>query len=131
MPTTKRAGIMKISRLSITPEAEAVLVTLHKTHGKLVFHQSGGCCDGSSPMCLKKSEFMLGARDILIGEVGNTPFYMSQDQFTYFKNMHINIDVTAGRGSSFSLEIPLGVRFLTVSRLFTDDELQNLEEVKA
>ncbi len=128
---TKRPGIMKFSRLSITPEAEEVLVKLRKAHGDLVFHQSGGCCDGSAPMCLKKSDFMLGARDILMGEVSDTPFYMSHDQFTYFKNMHITIDVTAGRGSGFSLEVPLGVRFLTVSRLFTEDELNNLAEVKA
>lgn len=117
---------MKSSRLSITPEAEEVLTTLRQTHGDLVFHQSGGCCDGSSPMCLKKSEFMIGARDVFWGEVSNTHFYMSPDQFSYFKNMHIKIDVTEGRGSSFSLEIPLGVRFLTVSRLLTEDELNNL-----
>lgn len=121
---------MKTSRLSITPEADEVLQTLHEEHGNLIFHQSGGCCDGSSPMCLKKSEFMIGARDIIIGEVSNTPFYMSPDQFTYFKNMHIKIDVTEGRGSSFSLEIPLGVRFITISRLFTEDELKNLDEIQ-
>lgn len=126
----QQTSIMKTSRLSITPEAEQVLEKLRRVHGDLVFHQSGGCCDGSSPMCLKKSEFMIGARDIFIGEVVNTPFYMSHDQFTYFKNMGIKIDVTEGRGSSFSLEIPLGVRFLTISRLFTEDELKNLEEVK-
>ena len=121
---------MKTSRLSITPEAEKLLKKLYTKHGDLLFHQSGGCCDGSSPMCLKKTEFTIGSRDVLLGSVSDVPFYMASDQFAYFKNMHITIDVVEGRGSSFSLEIPLGVRFVTVSRLFTEEEQKNLEEIE-
>ena len=121
---------MKTSRVSITPKATEVLQGIQEQHGELVFHQSGGCCDGSSPMCLAKSDFLIGSRDVFLGTVADVPFYIASDQFTYFKNMHITIDVTEGRGSSFSLEIPLGLRFLTVSRLFTEEELANLEEAQ-
>ena len=121
---------MKTSRVSATPAAVEIIKKIRHQHGDLIFHQSGGCCDGSSPMCLKKSDFLIGTRDLLVGETCDTPFYMSPDQFTYFKNMHITIDVTEGRGASFSLEIPLGVRFMTVSRLFTEDEVNNLEEIE-
>ena len=120
---------MKTNRVSITPEATKVVDRVRQEHGDLLFHQSGGCCDGSSPMCLKKSDFLVGTRDVLLGEIHGCPFYMASDQFSYFKHMHVTIDVTEGRGSSFSLEIPLGIRFMTVSRLFTDDELVNLEEI--
>ena len=81
-------------------------------------------------MCLAKSDFLIGSRDVFLGTVADVPFYIASDQFTYFRNMHITIDVTEGRGSSFSLEIPLGLRFLTVSRLFTEEELANLEEAQ-
>jgi uncharacterized protein (DUF779 family) len=91
-----------------------------------MFHQSGGCCDGSSPMCFQDGEFRVGASDILIGEIHGCLFYISRRQFEHWQDTHLTIDVTPGRGASFSLEIPLGVRFVTKSRLFTEEEKQNL-----
>ena len=120
---------MKVERVSVTAKAAALIKQVREQHGDLIFHQSGGCCDGSAPMCLQKSEFLLGGRDLLVGEIEDTPFYMSHDQFSYFRYMHITLDVSEGRGSSFSLEIPLGFRFKTVSRLFTEDELQHIKEI--
>ena len=122
---------MQASRVSITPQAINILNDVRQKHGDVIFHQSGGCCDGSSPMCLKKDEFLIGACDILVGVVDGSPFYMAEDQFSYFKSMHIKIDIAKGRGSSFSLEIPLGVRFMAVSRLLTDEELSQLNKPNA
>ncbi|MEM1181937.1 MAG: DUF779 domain-containing protein [Acidobacteriota bacterium] len=122
---------MGTKRVSITPKASEILEQVRQEHGELVFHQSGGCCDGSSPMCLKKSEFFIGARDILVGEVDGCGFYMAPDQFSYFKNSHVTIDAVVGRGSSFSLEIPLGYRFVAVSRIFSDEELAEIERLEA
>jgi hypothetical protein len=96
-----------------------------------MFHQSGGCCDGSSPMCFQDGEFRVGGSDVLLGEIHGCRFYMSSSQFEHWQNTHLTIDVTPGRGASFSLEIPLGVRFVTKSRLFTEDEKQDLEPVSA
>ena len=121
---------MEINRVSITPKAALIVDKIREQHGELIFHQSGGCCDGSSPMCLQKKEFLIGSRDILLGIIHDCAFYIASDQFSYFKNTHIKVDVAKGIGSSFSLEIPLGLRFKTVSRLFTEDELSNLEEIK-
>ncbi len=117
-------------RVDITPEAAKVIDQLRETHGDLMFHQSGGCCDGSAPMCFAQGDFMVGSRDVLLGEIHGCPFYMAGDQFEFWKNTHLTIDVTQGRGASFSLEIPLGLRFVTVSRLFTDEELENLQPVE-
>jgi len=117
---------MYVERVSVTDKAAAVIDQLRQQHGDLMFHQSGGCCDGSSPMCFAKGDFLVGSRDLCLGEIHGCNFYMASDQFEYYKNMHIMIDVTQGRGSSFSLEIPLGLRFMSISRLFTDDELANL-----
>ena len=110
-------------RVSVTDRARAVIDQLREKHGELIFHQSGGCCDGSAPMCFQKGDFLLGSRDLCLGEIHGCNFYMAADQFEYYKNMHITVDVTEGRGSSFSLEIPLGLRFMAVSRVMTDDEL--------
>jgi uncharacterized protein (DUF779 family) len=120
---------MVVERLSVTDKAKAVIDQLREKHGELMFHQSGGCCDGSSPMCFAKGEFLIGSRDLCLGEIHGCNFYMASDQFEYYQNMHINIDVTEGRGSSFSLEIPLGVRFMAVSRLLEDDEISNIRSV--
>lgn len=90
---------------------------LQASHGELIFHLSGGCCDGSAPMCLKKDDFIIGSRDLQIGEIANCPFYIAESTFSYYKHSKILIDVTPGRGASFSLEIPLGVRFLMRSTL--------------
>ena len=110
-------------RVSVTARARAVIDQLREQHGELIFHQSGGCCDGSAPMCFQKGDFLLGSRDLCLGEIHGCGFYMAADQFEYYKNTHITVDVTEGRGSSFSLEIPLGLRFMAVSKVLTDEEL--------
>ncbi len=117
-------------RIAVTQRAKEVIDQLREKHGDLMFHQSGGCCDGSAPMCFAVGEFMVGSRDVRLGEIHGCPFYMAADQFDYWKNTHLTIDVTEGRGASFSLEIPLGLRFMTISRLFTDEELKNLRPIK-
>jgi hypothetical protein len=119
-----------VERVSVTEKAKAVIDQLKQKHGDLMFHQSGGCCDGSAPMCFAKGDFMVGSRDLCLGEIEGCRFYMAADQFEYYKNSHIVIDVSQGRGSSFSLEIPLGLRFMAVSRIFSDDELANARPVE-
>ncbi|HLS76995.1 MAG TPA: DUF779 domain-containing protein [Nocardia sp.] len=115
-------------RVALTEAAEELLRRLTEQHGPLMFHQSGGCCDGSSPMCYPRGEFRVGASDVLLGEVaGDIPFWMSADQYEYWKHTHLTVDVVAGRGSGFSVEAPEGVRFLLRSRLLTDDELARLD----
>ena len=118
----------KIPRVKITEEAAAVVDRLRAKHGELMFHQSGGCCDGSSPMCFPKGEFRVGAADVWLGEVAGCDFYMAKDQFEFWQHTELTIDVVEGRGASFSLEIPLGVRFVTKSRVFSYEESQNLTE---
>jgi uncharacterized protein (DUF779 family) len=113
-------------RIAITANAAAVVDQLREKHGALMFHQSGGCCDGSAPMCFVVGDFKVGSRDVMLGTIHGCEFYMAADQFKYWENTHLTIDVTHGRGASFSLEIPLGIRFMTLSRLFTDEELANL-----
>jgi len=117
----------KIERVSITDAAYKIIDELRVIHGDLMFHQSGGCCDGSQPMCFSNGEFKIGDSDVLLGHVHGCPFYMGRDQFEYWKHTHLTLDVTPGRGSSFSLEIPMGIRFIIRSRLLTDAEMQALE----
>ena len=114
-------------RVDVTASAAAMLQQLEAMHGPLVFHQSGGCCDGSSPMCFPRNEFKLGQRDVYLGTIANTPFYIGGEQFEYWKHTQLTIDVVPGRGSGFSVEAPEGVRFLTRSRLFSDEESIALE----
>ena len=95
-------------------------------HGPVMFHQSGGCCDGSAPMCYPAGEFLIGDQDKLLGYIGGMPFYISASQFEYWKHTQLIIDVVPGRGGMFSLEGSLGLRFLTRSQLFTDDEFDAL-----
>lgn len=95
---------------------------LRQANGELMFHQSGGCCDGSAPMCYPKGEFKVGARDVLLGAVAGCDFYMSASQFEYWQHTHLTVDVVPGRGSGFSLEAPEGVRFIIRSRLLTPTE---------
>ena len=121
----------EISRVNITPEAAKVVEQLREKNGELMFHQSGGCCDGSSPMCYPKGEFMVGLSDVRLGEIAGCDFYMAKDQFEYWKHTQLTIDVVEGRGASFSLEIPLGLRFVTKSRIFSDEETKNLSETHA
>ena len=118
---------MPVERVTITRAAEAVLGKLGTAHGPLVFHQSGGCCDGSSPMCYPRDEFRIGEHDVLLGAVSGVPFYIGGQQYEYWQHTHLTIDVVPGRGSGFSLEAPEGVRFLTRSRLFTDEEALALD----
>ncbi len=117
-------------RVDITKEACEILDQLKERHGELMFHQSGGCCDGSSPMCLEKGDLLLNENDIWLGTVHGCEFFMSKDQFEYWKHTHLLVDITKGRGSSFSLEIPMGVRFVIKSRMFKEDELEDLQPIK-
>ena len=119
-----------IPRVKVTDEAKKVIEQLREKHGELMFHQSGGCCDGSSPMCYEKGEFIVGRSDVWLGEIDDCDFFMARDQFEFFKHTELMIDVTPGRGASFSLEIPLGVRFVTKSRVFSLEESENLIETK-
>lgn len=118
---------MGVPRVSVTPEAAAMIGHLKGMHGPLMFHQSGGCCDGSAPMCYPRGEFRVGGQDVLLGQIEDTPFYMSVSQFEYWQHTHLTIDLVKGRGSGFSLEAPEGKRFLTRSRIFTDEESAALE----
>ncbi|GAA4993577.1 DUF779 domain-containing protein [Kitasatospora paranensis] len=115
---------MPVARVELTPAAEELLGKLAALNGPVMFHQSGGCCDGSAPMCYPRGEFRVGAADVLLARlpVGDTPFWMSADQYAYWRHTHLTVDVVPGRGSGFSLEAPEGVRFLIRSRLFTDAE---------
>ena len=117
-------------RVDITPGAAALLARLVEQHGPLLFHQSGGCCDGSSPMCFPLGELRIGEGDVFLGEVGGVPFYMGGEQFRYWSHTHLTVDVVPGRGSGFSVEAPEGVRFIIRSRLFTDDEVAGLPPVE-
>ena len=120
-----------LERVTITPAATTLLAELEGDHGPLMFHQSGGCCDGSSPMCYPRGEFRVGSRDVHLGDLpgseGGTPFYMSGPQYAYWKHTHLTVDVVPGRGSGFSVEAPRGVRFLIRSRLFDEAEQERLD----
>ena len=106
-----------MEKVTATPEALELIEKLKTKHGPLMFHQSGGCCDGSSPMCFKEGEFMLGNADLQLGEIGGCPFYINKKQYEYWKHTQLIIDVVEGRGGMFSLEGPEGVRFLTRSKV--------------
>jgi uncharacterized protein len=120
------------ARVALTPVAAELLVKLTDIHGPLMFHQSGGCCDGSAPMCYPDGDFKIGGSDVHLGDLAveglekTIPFYMSGSQFEYWKHTHLTVDVVKGRGSGFSVEAPEGVRFLIRSRLFTDEEWTEL-----
>jgi hypothetical protein len=118
---------MKVERISASPAALELMADLKEQFGDLMFHQSGGCCDGSAPMCFERGDFKIGDSDVLLGEVDGHPFYMSRDQYEYWKHTHLTLDIVPGRGSSFSLEIPSGKRFIIRSRIFTDVEYQALQ----
>ncbi len=118
----------RASRVELTGAAEELLARLVERHGPVMFHQSGGCCDGSAPMCYPRGEFRVGASDVLLGHVaGDTPFWMSADQYRYWRHTHLTVDVVPGRGGGFSLEAPEGVRFLLRSRVLSDEELERID----
>ena len=120
---------MPTERVIATDKAIDLIEKLKKLHGPLMFHQSGGCCDGSQPMCFPDGEFIIGNSDVYLGDVAGCKFYMNHDQFEYWKHTQLTLDVTPGRGSSFSLEIPLGVRFFIHSRIFSEKELEELDSL--
>ena len=120
---------MAVKRVVATQAACELIRSLRQEFGELIFHQSGGCCDGSAPMCFVAGEFRLGHRDVLLGSIEVCAFHIGGAQFEYWSHTQLIIDVTPGRGASFSLEIPRGVRFLTRSRVFTDEEAADLEPV--
>jgi uncharacterized protein (DUF779 family) len=127
-PVPAHAARPRLERVRLTAAAEELLERLRERHGPLMFHQSGGCCDGSSPMCYPLGEFQVGASDLLLGRVaGDTPFWISAAQYAYWRHTHLTVDVVPGRGSGFSVEAPEGVRFLLRSRLLTDAELDLLD----
>ncbi|MDO9712838.1 DUF779 domain-containing protein [Paracraurococcus lichenis] len=112
-----------VERVEITEAAATLVARLAAQHGPLLFHQSGGCCDGSAPMCYPAGEFRVGPQDVLLGSVAGCPFYIGAAQFEYWQHTQLILDVVPGRGAGFSVEAPEGVRFLTRSRLFTDAEM--------
>ncbi len=121
---------MGVTRVSCTPAAAGLIDKLKRLHGcELLFHQSGGCCDGSSPMCYPLGEFKIGQSDVKLGEIEGCPFYMGVAQFEYWRHTHLIIDTVPGRGGGFSLEAPEGMRFLTRSRLLSDEEAAVLGDV--
>ncbi len=115
-----------VERVLVTEAAASVIRKLEAQHGKLFFHQSGGCCDGSAPMCYTLGEFRVGAQDIFLGTIEGAPFYIGAAQFEYWEHTQLIIDVVPGRGGGFSLEAPEGVRFLTRSRVFSEEEAAQL-----
>lgn len=122
---------MAIKRLLVTKAAAEVIEQLKKENGELVFNQSGGCCDGTAPMCYAKSDFYVPSRNIKMGEICGCEFFIDKDQFEYFRHSEITIDVKeekAAFGNSFSLEIDLGYQFITKSRIFTDEEYKEIEK---
>ncbi|MFI2238137.1 DUF779 domain-containing protein [Streptomyces chrestomyceticus] len=130
--TERRSG-HRTERIALTPAAGDLLRRLRETHGPLMFHQSGGCCDGSSPMCYPAGEFRTGAADVLLGRLAvpgvaeTVDFWMAADQFARWRHTHLTVDVVPGRGGGFSLEAPEGVRFLIRSRLFSEEERARLD----
>jgi uncharacterized protein (DUF779 family) len=114
---------MSLTRVSLTPAAAELITRLRKIHGcELLFHQSGGYCDGSAPMCYPLGEFKIGQSDVYLGDIEGCPFYIGAAQFEYWRHTHLIIDAVPGRGGGFSLEAPEGMRFLTRSKLLTEAE---------
>ena len=111
-----------VPRVLATEAAARLIAELQREHGAILFHQSGGCCDGSSPMCFAQGDLLVGDQDVRLGEIAGAPFYISRPQFAVWRHTQLIIDVVPGRGGMFSLENGRGVRFHTRSRLFTDEE---------
>ncbi len=124
-PDHRDTGMPK--RVLFTPQALGLTQQLRETFGPLIFHLSGGCCEGSAPMCFRQSDFRVGARDVLLGVIDGCPFYVGAAQFSYWAYCQLTVDVTVGGGDSFSLEAAEGIRFIVRSRLFTDQEAAALD----
>ena len=116
-----------IKRVSATELTVTLIDELVNIHGPVLFHQSGGCCDGSAPMCFPRDDFRVGSRDVFLGTINNQPFFIAEEQYAYWEHTHLMIDVVPGRGGMFSIEGPTGKRFLTRSRVFSDEEVQILK----
>ena len=124
----------QVQRVSITPEAAQMVRRLRLDHGPLMFHQSGGCCDGSSPMCFPVGEFLTGDADVHLADLDvsgpeRVPFWISKAQYSYWSHTHLTVDLVPGRGAGFSAEAPTGFRFLIRSRLFSDEETEGLAQI--
>jgi uncharacterized protein (DUF779 family) len=115
-----------VERVVATEQALDFIARLKAAHGALLFHQSGGCCDGSSPMCFPRAEFRTGPSDVLLGEIAGCPVYIGAAQFELWRHTQLIIDVVPGRGAGFSVEAPEGLRFLTRGRVFSEAELATL-----
>ena len=126
MPREEQGAPHQVPRVELTEAAASVLRRLTAEHGPLLFHQSGGCCDGSAPMCYPLGDFDVSPTDVFLGTLNGTPFYIGRDQFEYWQHTQLIIDVVNGMGGMFSLENGTGKRFLTRSRLFSDDECDQL-----
>ncbi|WP_430389723.1 DUF779 domain-containing protein [Dyella sp. 20L07] len=122
------SGLVAPLQVLATAATLELIAQLRREHGPVLFHQSGGCCDGSSPMCFPIADFIVGDRDVHLGDIGGAPFYISAEQFAYWKHTQLIIDVVPGRGGMFSLENGSGQRFLLRSRLFDDDEFHLLQQ---
>ena len=118
-----------VVRVKATPAALELIKTLQEEYGEILFHQSGGCCDGSAPMCYPVGDYMVGDRDVRLGPIGDAQVYINRDQFEYWKHTQLIIDVVAGRGGMFSLDNGRNKRFLTRGRVFTDEEVAALAPV--
>ncbi len=117
-----------VKRLTSTKATISLLEEIVGQHGQVLFHQSGGCCDGSAPMCFPRDEFRVGAKDVYLGNISGQPFFIAADQFNYWEHTQLIIDVVDGRGGMFSLEGPTGKRFLTRSRVFSNEEFLQLQK---
>lgn len=126
MVPSQKANSPMLARVTATPEAEALTRRLKEQFGPLIFHQSGGCCEGTAPMCFKQSDFRVGQNDVFLGVIEECPFYIGASTFQYFASSQLIIDVTSNGGDSFSLEAPEGVRFLTRSSVFNEAEIAEL-----
>ncbi len=118
-------------RVIATQAALDLIARLRAAHGALMFHQSGGCCDGSSPMCYPHGELLTGGQDVILGEIGGCPFYIGAAQYACWRHTQLIVDVVPGKGGMFSLEGSSGTRFLTRSRLFSAEELASLDDEDA
>jgi uncharacterized protein len=118
-----------IKRVVATDEALRLIDSMKEKHGSIILYQSGGCCDGSAPMCCKEGDFLLGGSDVFLGSLGNIPFYMHKSQYDYWKHTQLIIDAIEGRGAAFSLDSVEDKHFITRARVFTDEEYEEVKKL--